>query len=277
MEHLRAYLVQTDTNIGLTNAHVRDVLRVMEVDPSVLNDADLPPKPAAVPHIELQSAPQDTAMAPLTRCAVIGDVHAEHGRLELALQAAASLAVDAILCTGDVVDGSGSVPRCCALLRQYNVTCVRGNHDRWLFTGLLRDLPATQLSELADADREFLRQLPPTRDIPTVAGLMLLCHGIGRHDLEKITSFDTDYSLSQNRFLQEVADARRYRLMVSGHTHERLTTRVGELVVVNAGAIHRVPDAGFLLLDFAANRLQWHAIYDDRGVELAHETAIFLR
>jgi predicted MPP superfamily phosphohydrolase len=127
----------------------------------------------------------------LRRVAVIGDIHAEDALLGAALESISrDLGVDAIACTGDVVDGRGSVARCCALLRQYNVTCVRGNHDRWVFSGLLRDCAgATRLEDLSETEREFLSALPPTRDLVTPCGTLLLCHGIGSADLEKITEW----------------------------------------------------------------------------------------
>src|SRR5262245_37031413 len=141
------------------------------------------------------------------RLAVIGDVHAEDERLELALRAASSLDVDRIACTGDVADGAGSVARCCALLREHSVACVRDNHDRWLFTGLLRDARnATQLRDMRAQDSEFLKNLPATLEMEMEHGSILLCHGIGESDLEKIGSYDTDYSLQSNRFLKAVME-----------------------------------------------------------------------
>src|SRR5687767_4143938 len=142
---------------------------------------------------------------PLTRVAVIGDVHAEHERLAAALAAIRGLNVDAIACTGDVVDGRGSAERCCALLIEHGVLCVRGNHDRWFFSGLLRNTAnATPPEQLTDEHRQFLKTLPPCRELPTQNGLMLVCHGIGTFDLDKITSYDTDYSLRNNRLLQDL-------------------------------------------------------------------------
>src|ERR1700685_37778 len=72
---------------------------------------------------------------------LIGDVHAEDDLLAAALEHIKRKGVDAVLCTGDVADGLGSVGRCCELLRQRSVQTVRGNHERWLLTGVMRDLP----------------------------------------------------------------------------------------------------------------------------------------
>lgn len=212
----------------------------------------------------------------LRRVAIIGDVHAEDRLLQTCLQWVSSHErVDAIACTGDIVDGHGSVARCCALLRDYHVVCVRGNHDRWVFTGVLRDSAgATRLEDLDAADQEFLKELPPTRDLRIPGGLMLLCHGIGSFDLEKITDYQTDYSLKANRCLQSVVTTGKYRLMVNGHSHARLVRTVDALVVVNAGTLCHADDPGFVLLDFERNLLQWHIV---RGgmVAIGEKRSIF--
>ena len=51
------------------------------------------------------------ATQPIARLGVIGDVHAEDARLELALDHLQAAGVDRIICTGDVVDGSGCPER----------------------------------------------------------------------------------------------------------------------------------------------------------------------
>ncbi len=211
---------------------------------------------------------------PVSRCAVIGDIHASDHALAVMLARITGLDLDAVFFTGDIVDGTGSVERCCALLRQHDALGVRGNHDRWLFTGLLRDRPdATRLEELTATDRAYVQDLPPTRDIAIPRGRMLLCHGIGVHDLERITRYDTGYSLEHNQALREVIDAG-YRLMVHGHTHDRLVTRLGGFVILNAGAIHDEHEAGFLVLDFPRNTVTWNRI--DASAAPGEEMPIFL-
>jgi predicted phosphodiesterase len=218
---------------------------------------------------------QQTSSSVVRRLAAIGDIHAEHERLEVALCAARDLAVDAVACTGDVVDGRGSVERCCQLLGQYDVLCVRGNHDRWLFTGVLRDCPdATRLEDLSIQSQQFLKNLPPTREIAIPGGLMLLCHGIGGSDLQKITPFDSEYSLRTNRDLTQLKDSRRYRVMINGHSHDRLRLRVEDLVIINAGALCHPTDPGFVLADVTRNVMQWHTIRNARSVLVDEQTMI---
>jgi predicted phosphodiesterase len=81
---------------------------------------------------------------------IIGDVHGEDVRLENALRFLEAQ-TENVFCTGDVVDGAGDVNRCCALLQEHGVVTVRGNHDRWLLEGSMRDLKeATPVQELTE-------------------------------------------------------------------------------------------------------------------------------
>ena len=208
----------------------------------------------------------------IKRIAVIGDVHAHDVRLSVALQSIRQKHVDVIACTGDVVDGPGCVETCCRLLREHKVACVRGNHDRWVFSGLLRDRPhATDQGTLTEEDRAFIQGLPPTRTYEIHGGgSLLLCHGIGSSDLEKLTEFHTEYAITQNRALQTVLSAG-HRVMVNGHSHERGVMQVGPLTIVNAGSLKHPEDPGFVLLDFVTNRLEWHSIAGEQtSVAEAH-------
>ena len=67
----------------------------------------------------------------LKRIAAIGDIHAEDELLEKAINFCREQ-VDQIVSVGDIVDGSGDVNRCCAILRENDIPAVRGNHERWL-------------------------------------------------------------------------------------------------------------------------------------------------
>jgi putative phosphoesterase len=207
------------------------------------------------------------------RIAAIGDIHAEDRRLAVALAAIDRLAVDTVVCTGDVVDGLGDANSCCTLLREANVRCVRGNHDRWIFEGILRDAPgATSPSILTTESRDFLAHLPSVLELQVAGGLALLCHGIGRYDLEKITEFDTEYSIRMNRFLQEVVASARYRVMINGHSHTRMIRRMESLTIVNAGTLCQ-SDPGFLIADFERNVVQWHTIGNGSAV-LTEESSL---
>lgn len=58
--------------------------------------------------------------------------------------------------------------------------------------------------------REFIAALPITQEIQTTQGRLLLCHGIGEHDMVRITADDYGYALEANFELQEVVFSNHY-------------------------------------------------------------------
>jgi predicted phosphodiesterase len=71
----------------------------------------------------------ERATRPLARLGLLGDLHAEDAALALALQVFADEGVEQVLSVGDIVDGPGSVERCCELLATAGAAAVRGNHE----------------------------------------------------------------------------------------------------------------------------------------------------
>ena len=196
----------------------------------------------------------------MKRFGLIGDVHAEDRLLEIALEHLQD--VDAILCVGDIADGAGDIDRTVQLLRDPRVRAVRGNHDRWLMNGQMRDLPHATHS-MRDETRELLAQLPATLRIETVAGPLLLAHGLGSNDMIGVSDrYSLGFHLDGRTALgidREIA------IHVSGHSHQRWAERVLGLLAINAGTLL---NREFGLVDLAEMQLQWLEIEDDvREVE----------
>lgn len=185
--------------------------------------------------------------SPAETLGVLGDVHCEHEALELALGLFARRGVDRILCVGDLTDGPGNLERTCELLQQHDVLTVAGNHERWFLGGALRDLKDATRGA-AEATQEYLRALPQTREVQTVAGKLLLCHGLGTHDMATLRPDDQGYALSSNAALQELISSEAYAVVVSGHSHRRLVRRLGGTLFVNAGTLFREHDPVVLIL-----------------------------
>ena len=176
------------------------------------------------------------------RFGLLGDVHAQDDLLIQALEFFASQNVDAILCVGDVVDGTGQNPgdanRCCDLLQQFKIQTVRGNHDRWILGNEMRTLPGAQRpSVLSPASREFLAKLPLVREIETEAGVLLLCHGTLRNDMRGVAPEAFGYELEMNKEFQQIVRDTRVRFVVAGHTHRRMVRQFENLVWINPGAL----------------------------------------
>jgi putative phosphoesterase len=170
---------------------------------------------------------------------LIGDIHAEDVRLAAALELFRDERVDHVLFVGDVVDGDGDVDRCCAMLAAVKALGVRGNHDRWLLEDRMRSLPnAHHRDALAPQSIALLAALPATREIQTPHGVLLLCHGVGDDDMQRLKPDDDGYALESNVALAAlVGGVKKYAFAVGGHTHERMVRKFGDLVFVNPGTL----------------------------------------
>ncbi len=206
------------------------------------------------------------------RVGIIGDIHAEDSLLEAALDHLQTKNAQAILCTGDVADGPGSVARCCELLHQCNAQTVRGNHDRWLLTGTMRDLPdATDPQTVPAAARDYLANLVATLEFSSSLGNVLLCHGLGLNDMARLEPDDFGYALDNNADLQNLIRNQKYRFVVNGHTHHAMVRHFTGLTVINAGTLRRHDNYGFLLLDFDQRQVQMLRFGKEREITV-HST-----
>jgi predicted phosphodiesterase len=215
----------------------------------------------------------------LQRIGIVGDVHAEDAALEAALSRLAAERVDRVLCVGDLADGRGDLDRCIALLERHRVATVRGNHDRWLRAGELRDLPrAHSLDALDDATARFFAALPATLRLDTVAGPLLLCHAFGEDDMvsvDKILDYAPDEAMRRwelDRLLQKIPGD--VALVVCGHSHHRGVRRVGAVTKIDAGTLHFADAPGFGVVDLAEKRAQWFDLDDDANVLVAESVAL---
>lgn len=197
----------------------------------------------------------------LSRLGIIGDVHGEAQRLDAALHFLHAADVEQILCVGDVVDGHEDAERCCELLTQNDVAVVRGNHDRWFLANQMRDLPeATQSEELSKKAKSFLRSLPKTRSFETIAGELLLCHGLGENDMGRLTPDDYGYALEVNEELQHLIRQRQFRFVANGHTHRRMVRRFEHLTVINAGTLYDDHSPCMAILDLGVSTVSFHNV-----------------
>jgi predicted phosphodiesterase len=196
---------------------------------------------------------------------LVGDVHAEDGRLEVALRFLRQRGVRTILCTGDVVDGWGNAERCCRLLQEYGVATVLGNHDEWYLHGESRDLEeATPAGSLSAPSQGFIATLPRTLRYGTPFGSALLCHGLGENNNASVEKSDDAAAVEQNAELQTLRADPVVRIVLNGHTHEAMVRHFAGLTIVNAGSLHREYEPGFLIIDFARGIVDRFPMQEDR-------------
>lgn len=197
------------------------------------------------------------ASNPVRRLGVLGDVHGEHERLEAALDWFAGQRLDAVICTGDVADGIGCINRCCALLQEAGVITVAGNHDRWLLDDRVRHVAAAhRLADVDVAHVDYLRALPQTHELHTVAGPLLLCHGVGRHDMAKVwPGTRGPDSVRRSKTLDALLEQERYRFIIHGHLHYRVLIDFSSLLLMNAGTL-KGARGGISVVDFQAGGVE---------------------
>jgi predicted phosphodiesterase len=207
------------------------------------------------------------------RFGLIGDVHAEDERLRVVLATLSRAKVDRILCVGNLVDGHGDVDKVCALLAAHNVSTIRGNHDRWIRADEQRRLPnAHHMTSLAIESIEMIKTLPKTMMIDIPGGRLLLCHGVGEDDMQRVTAEDRGQAISTNEELLKILFDATISIMVCGHTRQPMLRRFERgpgkppLIVINAGTLAREDDPGFVILDVVARRVDFISVREDLSI-----------
>lgn len=200
---------------------------------------------------------------PIRTLGVVGDVHAEHQRLERALNLFAAQGVDAVICTGDIADGPGNVDTCCDLLRQAKVTTVAGNHDRWLLDDRVREIEdAHHRSELSETSEAFLTSLGKTESLTTCAGELLLCHGVDHNDLRKVWPGTERMPIERSHELDSIILRNQHRYVINGHLHYRVVVDFESLTLINAGTLCGRHRPGVSIVDFAQQTVTAYQLDD---------------
>lgn len=208
----------------------------------------------------------------LRRIGLLGDIHCEDIRLAAALEFLQAQPLDLVCAVGDLVDGPGD-PHCTIdLLRQFQVVTVRGNHERWLLKNEMRGLPDAQTRfDFTALDWAFLNQLPMWLTFETVAGRLLLCHGLGADDMAGVWPFDNSLTLHANLALWQLVNSAKFQFVVNGHTHHRLVRSFGELTIINAGTLYRKHNPCFGIADFDQLNVQFFNVDAQGRIEAAEQ------
>lgn len=220
------------------------------------------------------TAPSSKSLLPvLSRFAFIGDVHTEHEYLEKAIEFSFGQGVDTVLCTGDIPDGYGNADRCCEILGGTNIFTVSGNHERWLLEGVkLNFSDGTHLDDLSADSVAFLRSLPRTIRFDSIAGPVLLCHGLYDNDMGKANFDDPEYILDQNHELAVLLESTDARIILNGHTHRFQVGYFRSRCFVNAGTIYRNSGPQFHIMDLEQKCIESYDFSMTGVVKRAHQT-----
>ena len=210
------------------------------------------------------------------RLGLLADIHGNAAALEAVLVAARKQGVDRLLFSGDVVGYYYEPHRCLALLAEWDVTAVRGNHEDMLQQVLVRPALAegirerygsglwTAASELSPSQLGYLSGLPIRCDLEFSGTSITLCHG-APWDTDQYVYPDADEALL-DRCAAGGGD-----YVVMGHTHYRFTARTGSTWLVNPGSVgqprDRRPGAAWGLLDTGSGEFeQFNEEYDIESV-----------
>ncbi|MET0791877.1 MAG: metallophosphoesterase family protein [Polyangiaceae bacterium] len=193
----------------------------------------------------------------LRRAGLIGDIHCELESLQRVLEHFRTWEVDSVLAVGDIADGPGDLTATCALLERHGVLAVAGNHDRWLLSGEMRELPdATPLTALTRQARAYLAALPKTRLLDSPRGSVLLCHGLGEDDMASVRPDDEGLALHNNHALCRLVKSGAQRFVINGHSHRPMLRTIDDLTILNAGTLHPKHRPVCSIADFDAGKVQ---------------------
>lgn len=202
----------------------------------------------------------------MNKLGVLGDVHTEDDRLARALREFERASVDTILCSGDVVDGTGSVTRAIDLLVSADAHVVAGNHERWLLSGAMRSLPNATL-ELDDLRLRIIAGWPTTLDFETPRGGLRLAHGVGDDDMAELRPDTKGYALQAVTGLREMMLDATVSFHMGGHTHTRMVRVFPGLVTLNAGTLEG-DEPTAVIVDFEARTVTFLDLRADGALPL---------
>jgi putative phosphoesterase len=171
------------------------------------------------------------------RLGLIADIHGDMRALETTLTRLEQLAVDQIVCLGDLV-GYGSEPDAVvARIHDGGIPCIRGNHDRWAIERRqILGLRAWKAADLRDDTWDFLGRLPASLRLELGGRIIELYHGSPAGDTEYVTAYKP-MPPSVQQFWEQ-SDA---RVLVLGHTHIPMIDRGPRGTVINPGSVLGVP------------------------------------
>jgi len=194
------------------------------------------------------------------RIGVIGDIHAQSGRLAAAIDVLRSRgSADCLVAVGDIVDGQGSVDACCDLLIHYGVLAVRGNHERWMFSDQMRAVrSATHTNSIRRRSRAFLASLPNRRLIHTSNGTLLVAHGIGDDDMRGIPRSPDLRLVNALRALRTIPDD--CIAVVSGHAHQGRAVSVAGVMLIGLNSLRNATHSGCGVFDCVDRSMTFYQV-----------------
>lgn len=202
---------------------------------------------------------------PNTPVYLISDIHANLPALMAVLQIIPKDCL--VICAGDIVGYYINPNEVCSILRDRDVLCIQGNHDKYVL-GTLNYSPdrdqkyRTELTRqvLSQDNKDWIASLPDLLhiqfrtdplDIFSAAVSIHVAHGTPT-DIEEYVYPDTPIDFLST----EDSD-----VLVLGHTHHPMLRHAGEISVVNPGSVgqprDRIQTASIASIDLASMKIQF--------------------
>ncbi len=174
---------------------------------------------------------------------IISDIHATMNPLNKAMALFHAHHVDTIVCPGDLVDRGNEGDAVVRFIREQNIPCVQGNHDREAFAtqALVRRLnrvaeqrgePDIFLNMLQSETVGYLSDLPATLHFDWEGYRVCLAHGTPASNLTYL------FPWSERQEFDAVAEQANADIVILGHTHVPMQVRVDDVWFLNAGSLH---------------------------------------
>ena len=182
------------------------------------------------------------------KIAVISDIHANLIALKTVLEDIKKQNCEKIFCLGDLaMAGPQPVETVDFIIKQTDWTIIQGNTDKLivdysseLFENMMNTFPlmAKALREdvkvLSEDQKEFLRKLPPQKELEIEGVKILLVHGSPRRNNEDILP---NLPIEQ---VEEIIDGVNADLILCGHTHMPAGYQTNtKQTVINDGSVGR--------------------------------------
>lgn len=180
------------------------------------------------------------------RIGIVSDIHGNAAGLATALALMGD--VDELLCAGDMVEEYRFSNETVAILREREARCVLGNHD----LGFLgpHGVRARSAAHVDHRLVEWLASHPLSIDTMVQGHRLVLTHA-------SPCAPHTQYVLPHSPELRRIGDVDA-DVVIIGHTHKQMVTRVGRPLVLNPGSAGQARDhangkrLSFAVLDVSA-------------------------
>ena len=180
---------------------------------------------------------------------VLSDIHGNSVALEAVLKEVKDAGITQLFVLGDFVGYYYHPDDVLHLLKDFNTTMVRGNHET-LLEKVMRDPQKLEdlqtkfgssfklaLERLSKEQLEMLLSLPERREVEMAGMKFLLCHGSPARNNEYI------YPDADEAKLRECA-LPGFDMVLMGHTHYPFAQKVGETTLLNPGSVGQPRDSG---------------------------------